>query len=141
MLIAPVSELELFIRLGLALVVGLLIGLERETKEKPAGLRTNMLVSFGSALFVLTPIELGMAQQNPDILGRVIAGVIGGVSFIGAGTILRGSKVHGLTSAATIWISSALGIVTGCGLWKISFLGALITLIILRGLNKLERYL
>ena len=101
-------------------MVGLLIGLERETKEKPAGLRTNTLVSFGSALFVLTPIELGMAQQNPDILGQVIAGVIEGVSFIGAGTILRGSKIHGLTSAATIWISSALGIVTGCGLWKIS---------------------
>ncbi len=133
--------LEFFGRLSLALVIGGIIGLEREIKNKAAGLRTNLLVSLGSALFVIIPIQLGMAQQNPDILGRVISGIIGGIGFIGGGTILRSSKVHGLTSAAAIWVSSGLGMAAGCGLWLISLVGAILTWIILKVLPKLEHYL
>ena len=138
---APIGWQGISLRLGIALVVGAIIGLERETKHKPAGLRTNMLVSFGSALIVLVPIEIGAAQQNLDILGRAISGVITGVGFIGGGTILRESRVRGLTSAAAIWVSSALGITVGCGLWLLGLVGALVTWIILRLFDKWEEYL
>ena len=138
---APIGWQGILLRLGIALVVGTIIGLERETKSKPAGLRTNMLVSFGSALIVLVPIEIGAAQQNVDVLGRAISGVISGVGFIGGGTILRESRVKGLTSAAAIWVSAALGITVGCGLWILGLVGALITWIILRLFDKWEEYL
>lgn len=100
-----------------------------------------MLVSFGSALIVLVPIEIGAAQQNIDILGRAISGVISGVGFIGGGTILRESKVTGLTSAAAIWVASALGITVGCGLWILGLVGASIAWIVLRLFDKWEAYL
>lgn len=137
--LAPMSWQALSLRLGCALLVGTVIGWEREAKSKPAGLRTNMLVSFGSALFILVPIQIGAVQQNIDILGRIISGVISGVGFIGAGTIFRGSKVHGLTSAAAIWISAALGVTVACGLWRLGLLGALVTWIILRLFNAMEK--
>jgi putative Mg2+ transporter-C (MgtC) family protein len=138
---APISWEDLSLRLGIALVVGTIIGLERETKSKPAGLRTNVLVSFGSALIVLVPIQIGAAQQNLDVLGRAISGVVSGVGFIGGGTILRESKVKGLTSAAAVWVSAGLGITAGCGLWVLGLVGALITWIILRLFDKWEEYL
>ncbi len=138
---APLDWLHISLRLGVALLVGAIIGLERETKSKPAGLRTNMLVSFGSALMVLVPIQIGAAEQNLDVLGRAISGVISGVGFIGGGTILRESKVKGLTSAAAIWVSAALGITVGCGLWLLGLIGALITWIILRLFDEWEKYI
>jgi putative Mg2+ transporter-C (MgtC) family protein len=138
---APISWEDLSLRLGIALVVGTIIGLERETKSKPAGLRTNVLVSFGSALIVLVPIQIGAAQQNLDVLGRAISGVVSGVGFIGGGTILRESKVKGLTSAAAVWVSAGIGITAGCGLWVLGLVGALITWIILRLFDKWEEYL
>ncbi len=138
---APIDWQNISLRLGIALVVGAIIGLERETQSKPAGLRTNMLVSFGSALIVLVPIQIGAAQQNVDVLGRAISGVVSGVGFIGGGTILRESKVKGLTSAAAIWVSAALGITVGCGLWLLGLAGAVIAWIILRLFDKWEEYL
>ncbi|AFZ33714.1 MgtC/SapB transporter [Stanieria cyanosphaera PCC 7437] len=138
---APMGWHDLLFRLGIALIVGTIIGLERESKNKPAGLRTNMLVCFGSALLVLVPIEIGAAQQNLDVLGRIIAGIITGIGFIGGGTILRESKVKGLTSAATIWMSCVLGITIGCGLWLLGLGGALVTFIILSVFSKWEDYL
>ena len=138
---APLDWLNISLRLGIALLTGAIIGLERETKSKPAGLRTNMLVSFGSALIVLVPIQIGAAEQNLDILGRVISGVISGVGFIGGGTILRESKVKGLTSAAASWVSAALGITAGCGLWLLGLIGALITWIILRLFDNWKEHL
>ncbi len=138
---APIGAPSLIFRLGLALVVGAIIGYEREARSKPAGLRTNMLVSFGSALFVLIPIEIGAVQQDPDILGRAIAGVSTGVGFIGGGAIVRGSKIYGLTSAAAIWISAALGVAVGCGLWLMGLISALVTWLILKFVGKLETYI
>lgn len=134
----PATQGELFFRLGLALALGFLVGIERELKKKAAGLRTNMLVSLGSAIFVLIPIQLGIANQNPDTLARVISAIVGGVSFIGAGAIIRESKVRGLTSAATVWLSSAVGVAVGCGLWLVSILGMLFTWIILYIFSRLE---
>lgn len=138
---APIGWWNIVLRLGIALLTGAIIGLERETKKKPAGLRTNMLVSFGSALIVIVPIEIGAAEQNLDVLGRAISGVISGIGFIGGGTILRESKIKGLTSAAAIWVSAALGITVGCGLWILGLAGAIVTLVILRLLDKWEEYL
>ena len=137
----PIGWQGILLRLGIALMVGAIIGLERETQSKPAGLRTNMLVCFGSALVIVIPIEIGAAQQNLDILGRAISGVVSGVGFIGGGTILRESRVKGLTSAAAIWVSAALGIAAGCGLWILSLIGACVTWVILRIFDKWEEYL
>ncbi|HEY9768867.1 MAG TPA: MgtC/SapB family protein [Coleofasciculaceae cyanobacterium] len=138
---SPLGWQGVLLRLGVALLAGAIIGLERETKKKPAGLRTIMLVSFGSALVVLVPIEIGAAEQNLDVLGRAISGVISGVGFIGGGTILRESKGKGLTSAAAIWVSAALGITVGCGLWILGLVVAVVTWIILRLFEKWEEYL
>lgn len=139
--ITSIDWLTLFLRLGCALLSGAIIGLERETKQKPAGLRTNMLVSLGAALFVLVPIQLGAAQQSADALSRTIQGIITGVGFIGAGTIFRDSKVEGLTSAAATWVAAALGIAAGCGFWILGIAGAVITWLVLRVVKKLETYL
>lgn len=138
---APIGWQRVIFRLLIALIIGIIIGLERETKKKSAGLRTNMLVCFTSALLVLVPIEIGAVQQSLDVLGRVISGIISGVGFIGGGTILRQSEVKGLTSAATIWVSPALGITVGCGLWLLALAGAIVTWIILRVFDRWEDYL
>ena len=106
-----------------------------------------MLVSLGAAIFVLVPILNGDVDKSPDALSRTIQGVATGVGFLGAGEILHISqpqegkyKIHGLTSAAAIWISAALGIAAGCGLWHLSLFAALLSLIILRILKIFERF-
>jgi putative Mg2+ transporter-C (MgtC) family protein len=136
--VSSLSWQELLGRLGLALLVGAAIGWEREVQGKAAGLRTNMLVSFGAALFVLILYELGFAGDRPDALSRVIQGVTAGVGFIGGGAILHGKKARGLTSAAAIWVSAALGVVSGCGLWRIGLIGAFSAWIVLWLVEKVE---
>ena len=137
--------LNLIWRLSLSLFVGGIIGWERQQRHKPAGLRTHMLVSFGAALFVLVPIEMNRNQYNPDSISRVIQGITAGVGFLGGGEILRSSQqentvkeVKGLTSAAAIWVSAALGIAAGCGLWELSLIGSLFCFLVLRFVKKLE---
>lgn len=146
-LLSPDNWLGLLLRLGLALFIGALVGLEREASHKPAGLRTHMLVSFGAAFFVLVPIQLGSAQANLDPLSRVIQGVAAGIGFIGAGVILRDVQennrvsVRGLTTAASTWVAAALGIAAGCGLWKLGLIGALMALLTLNLVKRLETWL
>jgi putative Mg2+ transporter-C (MgtC) family protein len=137
--------LGLTYRLGLALLAGGVIGWNRQAAGKPAGLRTHMLVSLGAAIFVLIPL-LSSSSTSIDSLSRAIQGVATGVGFLGAGEILHGSaresnklSVKGLTSAATIWVTAALGMVAGCGFWQLSLLSTLMTLFILSGAKKLER--
>ncbi|HEY9807172.1 MAG TPA: MgtC/SapB family protein [Candidatus Obscuribacterales bacterium] len=139
------SLLDIVVRLSLALLVGAVIGFEREIRHKPAGLRTHMLVSFGSAILVLIPIQLGQAEASADALSRVIQGIAAGVGFLGGGEILHQSqqesgqvRVRGLTSAAAIWVSAALGIAAGCGLLPLSLIGALMALFVLVVLKRLE---
>lgn len=144
-LLAPLNWQQLAFRLGIALIAGAIIGIERELKDKPAGLRTHMLVSFGSALFVLVPIQLKMAQESVEAFSRVLQGIISGVGFLGGGVILHNSrrasdsKVEGLTTAAAIWITSALGIAVGSGLWQLGLIGAFLSLLTLTLMKRLEK--
>ena len=126
--------------------VGGIIGWERQIRHKPAGLRTHMLVSMGSALFVLIPLAIAKNPNGLDAVERVIQGITAGIGFLGGGEILRQSQqeigkveVHGLTSAAAIWVSAALGTAAGCGLWQLALIGALMSLFVLRVIKMLER--
>lgn len=109
------------IRLLLAVIVGALIGLNRDLRGEPAGVRTHALVSLGTALMVLVVTPAGaMTPQHYDALSRVIQGVLTGIGFLGAGVILRdpGQRhVSGLTTAATIWLTALLGVACGVGLY------------------------
>ncbi|MEB3831245.1 MgtC/SapB family protein [Phormidium sp. CCY1219] len=136
--IAPIDALTLLFRLSLSLLVGAAIGLERQSQNKPAGLRTYMLVSFGAALFAILPIQLGLAVQSADAFTRIIQGIISGVSFIGAGTILRDQTIQGLTTAAAIWVTAALGVIISCGFWELGLISALVCWFILKVLKKIE---
>ena len=143
-MLSPDNWLGILLRLCLALLVGGIIGWERQLRHKPAGFRTHMLVSMGSALFVLIPLAMGKNENGRDAIERVIQGIASGVGFLGAGEILRQSKqeigeveVHGLTSAAAIWVSAALGTAAGCGLWQLALIGALLSLFVLKVVKEL----
>ncbi len=137
--------LSLSFRLTLAVLIGGAIGWNRQAAGKPAGLRTHMLVSLGAALFVLIPL-LASTSTSLDTVSRAIQGVATGVGFLGAGEILHQSSekaskpnVKGLTSAATIWLTAALGMIAGCGFWQLGLLSTLMTLLILSAAKKLEQ--
>jgi len=115
------SLLEMTLRFLLAVALGAGIGYQRERAGKAAGLRTHILVSSGAALFTLVSIY-GFSGVEIDI-SRVAAGVVVGIGFIGAGVILRGQRekeVAGLTTAATIWITAAIGLAAGAGMYLVS---------------------
>lgn len=133
----PTTLVDIFLRLALAAGLGGAIGLEREFRHKPAGLRTNMLIALGSALFSILSVELGSAAGSPD---RVAAQVVTGIGFLGAGAILRsGENVHGLTTAATIWVNAAIGMAAGLGAYAVAAVGAMLTLVVLALLPFMER--
>ncbi|MBN3891398.1 MAG: MgtC/SapB family protein [Nostoc sp. JL31] len=134
-------------RLSLALLVGCLIGFNRQQGGR-AGMRTFMLVSMGAALFVMIPLQA--EGESPyaatNALSRTIQGVATGVGFLGARLILQESprksatpKVKGLTTAACVWTAAGLGAAIGCGLWQMGLLGGLLTLITLSGVKRLNR--
>ncbi len=136
---------DLVTRLGLATLVGMIIGLEREWRQKPAGLRTHMLVSLASAAFTIITFELFQAslEMAPDSKGdpvRVIEGVIAGVAFLGAGTIIQGrGEVKGLTTGASIWLTGATGLACGGGYYVIAGIVVGLAVVILAVLGLLER--
>lgn len=119
------------IRLILAAALGGLLGYERERAGKAAGLRTHMLVSLGAALFVLIPQQAGMSDAD---ISRIIQGVVAGVGFLGAGAIVKGKRdedIQGLTTAAGIWLTAAIGIAAGLGREASAILGAVLAFLIL----------
>lgn len=122
------SWLEMILRFLLAAGLGAGIGYQRERVGKAAGLRTHILVSSGAALFTLVSIY-GFSGAVVDI-SRVAAGVVVGIGFIGAGVILRGQRekeVAGLTTAATIWITAAIGLAAGAGMYLVSLIATAVT--------------
>ncbi len=137
--VAESLHLDLLLQLVLAMLLGGAIGMERELSGKPAGLRTNILICVGAALFTVLSFKLAGGQGDP---GRVAAQILTGVGFIGAGTILhtRGS-VTGLTSAATIWIVSAIGMAVGTGAYLEAVGTTLLVMVVLAGLGFVERFI
>lgn len=140
------DAIEITIRLVAAVLIGGIIGWNRQRLGKPAGLRTHMLVGLGAALIVMIPFQLSN-PPSADAVSRTIQGAVTGIGFLGAGEILQRSlpsqtrsrqlaqsrslrkasqpQIQGLTSAASIWTTAALGLVTGCGLWKTSLIGTI----------------
>ncbi|SHE14172.1 putative Mg(2+) transport ATPase [Chlamydia abortus] len=139
-----IEPLDLTIRLVLALLLGGLIGLEREKNNHPAGLRTHILVCVGSALLMLLSmygfsafVDEGNVRLDP---ARLAAQVIPGIGFLGAGTIIRnGFSITGLTTAASLWVAAAIGLSVGAGFYYAAFLSTAVVLISLWTLNIVEK--
>ena len=132
---------QLAVRLGLAVALGAAIGYERERHDKAAGLRTHMLVALGGALFVVAAEQAGLSGEG---LSRVIQGVVAGVGFLGAGTVIKDrgdADVHGLTTAAGIWATAAIGVAAGLGREALAIASTTLVLVILGLLLRLERRL
>jgi putative Mg2+ transporter-C (MgtC) family protein len=124
------AELEMVIRLVVAAFLGAVIGYERAHAKKPAGIRTHLLVCMGAALFTVISIYAFGGPADPS---RVAAGVVVGIGFLGAGTILRQERgVAGLTTAATVWAVAAIGVAIGAGLYVVAAVAAVIIPIALR---------
>ena len=124
-------------------VLGTAVGWERQIGRKPAGLRTHTLVCMGSTLFVLLTIhaarDFGGGNVDPT---RIIHGVVTGVGFLGAGSIMRQEGfVHGLTTAASIWMVAAIGVAVGVHAWGLAVTGTVLALVVLEGYRWVERWL
>ncbi|ANC03741.1 MULTISPECIES: MgtC/SapB family protein [Pseudomonas] len=124
---------RILVRLLMAAVLGAVLGFEREHKGKSAGVRTHMLVSMGAALFVLAP---SMAGADAQALSRVIQGIVAGIGFLGAGTILKGhgqdtNHVKGLTTAAGLWMTAAIGTAAGMGREATALVSTVLALLVL----------
>ena len=131
-------------RLFLAVVLGSVIGLEREKKGRVAGLRTHLLVCMGSALIMLVSLYTYEIYQGdvPVDPARIAAGVVAGVGFLGAGAIIRSPEgVIGLTTAASIWVSAGIGLAVGCGFISAALLATFFAFFILSSLKIIERKL
>jgi putative Mg2+ transporter-C (MgtC) family protein len=128
------------IRLLVAAGLGAVIGLEREFRQKPAGLRTNILIAVGAALFTTVAIVIA-ARYGTGTPDRIIAQIVTGVGFLGGGAILRsGKSVHGMTTAATIWVNAAIGMAAGAGDYAMAAAATFITVVVLLVLPPLEAY-
>lgn len=127
------------VRLIVACLLGGIIGLEREAKGRAAGLRTHMLVALGSMLFTLVPAEAG---SSPNDLAQIVKGIAAGVGFLGAGAILKREderEVEGITTAAGIWLTAAVGFAVGAGWIGLAILSTLFAWMILFFLSKVEK--
>jgi putative Mg2+ transporter-C (MgtC) family protein len=138
---------DVALRLGAAVVVGMMVGLNRDLADKPIGMRTLGLVSLGAAVVAISTVHFQGLADHPDALSRVVQGVIqgimAGIGFIGAGVILRDTKaqvVKGLTTAATVWITAALGSACGLAAWEIVGLSLALTVFLLVGVDRIERW-
>ena len=127
------------VRLTMAAVLGAVIGYDRESQGKAAGLRTHMLVALGASLLVVAPLERG---ADVAAVSRIIQGLVAGIGFLGAGAIVKGrsdEQVHGLTTAASIWMTAAVGVTAGLGREVTATLATVLGLLILRVLLPIER--
>jgi putative Mg2+ transporter-C (MgtC) family protein len=130
--------LRLGVRMLIAAVLGGMLGYDRELKGKPAGLRTHMLVSLGAAMFV---IGSQPAEGDIQALSRVVQGLATGIGFLGGGAILKNydeGNIHGLTTAAGIWMTAAIGVAAGAGKLATALLATMLALVILTVVRRLE---
>lgn len=137
---------DVLLRLGAATLIGSALGLNREIRGKPAGMRTHALVALGTALVTLTGIELAGhdGQFDSNSVSRVIQGIVAGIGFLGGGTILKsdsGEQISGLTTAASLWLVACLGIACGVGLWGMSLIALGLALVVLIAGEPLENAL
>jgi putative Mg2+ transporter-C (MgtC) family protein len=138
-LTSSLSDLEFALRLLLAAGLGGIIGLEREWRNKEAGLRTNILITIGSAVFTLMSIELTDGKTGDT--SRVAAQIVTGIGFLGAGAIMRtDAGIQGLTTAATIWVNAAIGVAAGGGEYHLAVITTVITLVVLLVLQPIEKH-
>ncbi|HEX2342901.1 MAG TPA: MgtC/SapB family protein [Vicinamibacterales bacterium] len=130
---------DLLGRMFLAAALGAVIGLERELRQKEAGLRTNILITMGSALFTILSIEIPGPTGDP---GRIAAQIVTGIGFLGGGAILHTKgTIQGLTTAATIWMNAATGVAAGAGRYSLAIVATATTLLTLVLLVPVERWL
>jgi len=143
----PGTMLESVMRLGLAALAGAFIGLEREGPRRHVGLRTNMLVALAACLFTLLAFQIALSTGDDEegIMAdpvRVIEAVTAGVAFIAAGAIIRaGADIHGVTTAAALWLSGAVGVSFGAGAFAIGAAAVVLALIVLTVLVQVERHI
>jgi len=141
---SPNDWSEILLRISLALAAGGAVGLNRDRVKRPAGLRTYMTVSVGSAFFVMLILQAGVDFNATNALSRTVQGITTGVGFIGAGLIFQqhhdnnNAPIKGLTSAAALWLTASLGTAAGCGLWQMTLVGTLTTLVILSGFRRVK---
>jgi putative Mg2+ transporter-C (MgtC) family protein len=135
---------QILLRLFVATLIGAVLGLNREIHGKPAGMRTHALVSLGAALITLISLELttrgGLADGSAVL--RTIQGIMAGIGFLGGGVILRDDShqsVHGLTTAASVWVVASLGIACGAGQWLTALMALALTLTVLVFLGRIEK--
>src|SRR5687767_609899 len=130
-------NLETALQLFISFVIGTAIGLEREYRSKAAGLRTMIMICFGSTIF--TEISISLGESSPD---RIASTIITGIGFLGAGVIFKdGLTINGITTATTIWIAAALGMAVGAGEYFIALTGSVIVLIVLVALQNVTRWI
>ncbi|AUZ46630.1 MgtC/SapB family protein [Pseudomonas orientalis] len=132
---------QITVRLLMAAILGGILGFERESKGKAAGVRTHMLVALGAALFVMVP---QMSGNQADAMSRVVQGVIAGIGFLGAGTIIKGKDedaghVIGLTTAAGLWMTAAIGVSAGLGRESTAVLSTLLALVVFSVMPKIVK--
>ena len=131
------TQLDLALRLTVGLVLGAIIGFERELQRQPAGFRTHSLVSLGAALFTVVS-AYGFTGDLVDPT-RIAAQIVSGIGFIGAGTILQHrGHIRGLTTAASLWAVAAIGTAAGAGLFIVAVVGTLLILVVLSILDRVE---
>ena len=138
---APISEIDIILRLVVSCILGGLIGFERESLDRPAGLRTHILVCVGSTLMTLVSIYgfSGYETVTKDP-ARIAAQVVSGIGFLGAGTIIReGLTVTGLTTAASLWVVAGIGLAIGCGLYFAGIAGTALVFLTLVLFGQMER--
>ena len=132
--------LHVLIRLAAATLLGAVVGVQREKAGKPAGLRTHMLVCLGTTVLIISCTSVGMSSES---LSRIIQGIVTGIGFLGAGSILKLNEerdIQGLMTAAGVWMTAAIGVAVGLGSLGVALLSTLFTLIILSVLGRLERH-
>ena len=138
---ADMTEIDIVIRICLAFAAGGIIGFERSSRRQVAGLRTHILISIGAATLMILSIWLPQQMESGDP-GRIAAQVVSGMGFLGAGAIIRlGNSIRGLTTAASLWLTAAIGLAIGAGLYIAAVTAVILAIITLVLLNRLEKKL